>query len=78
MQLLDHSIDKVTKQIHHGTTLLQFHTSKPGIQLNCSPKCHSEFVGEGIEYAWALAKLVYRRSVIEQKRTKDKFRQLVH
>ena len=33
--------------------------------------------GEGIEYAWALAKLFYRGQSIREKRTKDKFRNLV-
>ena len=50
---------------------------KIGIQLDCSLKCHLEIAGEGIEYAWALAKLFYRRASIEQKRTKEKFRKLV-
>ena len=38
-------------------SLLQFHALKLGIQLNCTPKCHSETAGEGFEYAWEVAKL---------------------
>ena len=58
-------------------TLLQFHVQKLGALVDRSPKCHPELAGEGIEYAWALAKLRYRRAAIEKKRSKDKFRNLV-
>ena len=58
-------------------TLLQFHARQIGVDIDRTPKCHPEMAGEGIEYAWALAKLKYRRSPIAAKRTKQKFRNLV-
>ena len=48
-------------------TLLQHHVegrsipSGQRIILIRSPKCHPEVAGEGIEYAWAVAKQWYRR-----------------
>jgi hypothetical protein len=58
-------------------TLLQYHGKKLGVTIDRTPKCHPEMAGEGIEYAWALAKLFYRGQSISEKRTKDKFRNLV-
>ena len=58
-------------------TLLQYHGKKLGCIIDRSPKCHPEIAGEGIEYVWALAKCHYRRSPINAKRTKCKFRKLV-
>ena len=58
-------------------TLLQYHGKKLGVTIDRTPKCHPEMAGEGIEYAWALAKLFYRAQSIREKRTKDKFRNLV-
>ena len=58
-------------------TLLQFHTQKLGASIDRSPKCHPELAGEGIEYAWALAKLRYRRAPMSEKRNKSKFFSLV-
>ena len=40
-------------------TLLQLHAEKLGVMIDCSPKCHPEIAGEGIEYVWSLAKLKY-------------------
>ena len=59
-------------------TLLQYHAMKLGVTLDCSPKCHPELVGEGIEYLWALAKLKYRFSLLIHKRSKDSFLKLFH
>ena len=59
------------------TTLLQYHASLLGVLLEQSPKCHPEIAGEGIEYGWALSKMNYRRSPMEEKKGKDTFRKLV-
>ena len=58
-------------------TLLQYHASLLGVTLERSPKCHPEIAGEGIEYAWALSKMEYRRSPIVEKKSKDGFLKLV-
>ena len=58
-------------------TLLQFYAQELGVSLDRTPKCHPEMAGEGIKYAWALAKLKYRSSPIIEKRSKEKFRKLV-
>ena len=54
-------------------TLLQYHASLLGAILDRSPKCHPELAGEGIEYAWAFAKLFYRRQPMLLKRCKLSF-----
>ena len=48
-----------------------------GVRLKCSPKCHPEIAGEGVEYGWALSKNEYRRSPIAKKKSKDSFLKLV-
>jgi len=58
-------------------TLLQYHAQLLGAIVDRTPKCHPELAGEGIEYAWALAKLFYRRQRLELKRSKDTFLKLV-
>jgi hypothetical protein len=58
-------------------TLLQYHGMKLVAVVDRTPKCHPEIAGEGIKYAWALAKLFYRSQSIKEKRTKEKFRNLV-
>ena len=58
-------------------TLLQFHGRNIGAIVDRSPKCHPEIAGEGIEYAQALSKFLYRRSPISEKQTKSKFLKLV-
>jgi hypothetical protein len=58
-------------------TLLQYHATLLGAIVDRSPKCHPELAGEGIEYAWALAKLFYRSQRYELKRKKDNFISLV-
>ena len=57
--------------------LLPYHANNLGVILDQSPKCHPEIAGEGIEYAWALSKLNYRKAPINMKRTKSNFRRLV-
>ena len=59
------------------TTLLQYHASLLGVALERSPKCHPEIAGEGIEYGWALSKMNYCRSPMEEKRGKETFWKLV-
>ena len=58
-------------------TLLQFYGKRMGVKINRTPKCHPELAGEGIEYLWAIAKLLYRRTEIEKKRNKQLFHTLV-
>ena len=58
-------------------TLLQFHGKKLGVTVDCTPKCHPELAGEGIEYAWGCAKNAYRCLPICQKHQKDRFQQSV-
>ena len=58
-------------------TLLQYHGQKLGVVIDCTPKCHPEIAGEGIEYLWGLAKFWYRRAPIAKKQSKDSFRKLV-
>jgi hypothetical protein len=48
-----------------------------GAIVNCTPKCHPELAGEGIEYIWGMAKLYYRHQPLTQKRSKAKFMELV-
>ena len=68
---------KLQEDFVNEVTLLQFHTQKLGASVDRSPKCHPELAGEGIEYAWALAKLRYRRAPMNQKRNKTNFISLV-
>ena len=58
-------------------TLLQYHARILGCGLRCSPKCHPEIAGEGIEFMWGLAKVEYRIQPIENKKSKETFRDLV-
>ena len=48
-----------------------------GVTIDRTPKCHPELAGKGIKYAWAIAKLHYRKAPISDKRTKAKFKILV-
>ena len=76
----DYSINALMKlqaDFVNEITLLQSHIEKLGSSVDRSPKCHPELAGEGIEYAWALAKLKYRRAAIKDKRTKANFLKLV-
>ena len=76
----DFSINELMKKQEdfvNEITLLQFHAEQMGVKLDRTPKCHPELAGEGIEYAWAFAKLFYRRSSIDAKRSKAKFLELV-
>ena len=72
------SIMKKQDDFRDEITLLQFHAQELGVSLDRSPKCHPEIAGEGIEYAWALSKLNYRRAPLVSKRTKTKFQSLVN
>ena len=58
-------------------TLLQYHITKLGATIECSPKCHPEIAGEGVEYGWALAKMDYRRSPIGEKKGQYSFLKLI-
>ena len=75
------SVDRLMnlqKDFQNEVTLLQYHASKLGVTLDRSPKCHPELAGEGIAYAWGLAKLRYRQSPLSEKRNKDSFQKLVY
>ena len=72
------SMMKLQKNFMNKITLVQLHAPKPGISIDCSPKCHSELEGEEIDYLWALAKWYYRRLPILSKRSKTKFVKLVN
>ena len=71
------AIMKLQADFVNEVTLLQFHATKLGVCIDRTPKCHPELACEGIEYAWALAKLKYRKAPIGEKRSKEKFRKLV-
>ena len=68
---------KLQQDFMQEITLLQYHAGKMGVIIDRTPKCHPEIAGEGVEFAWALAKLKYRRAPIGRKRNKAKFRSLV-
>ena len=44
------------------------------IIVDCSPKCHPEVAGEGIEYTWAQAKSYIRHIPISKRRSVDEFK----
>lgn len=49
-----------------------------GVEVYITPKFHAEIAGEGIEYAWGMAKGKYRRMPLADKKgKKDKFQELV-
>ena len=68
---------KLQKDFINEITLLQYYGSLLGITVDRTPKCHPELAGEGIEYAWAIAKLHYKRMPLDKKRTKAGFKNLV-
>ncbi len=45
--------------------------------MDRSPKCHCKMAGKGIEYSWGIGKNSYRRLAIANKKTKEKFREIV-
>ena len=45
--------------------------------MDCTPKCQLELAGEGVKYAWVIAKLHYRRLPLEKKGIKAGFNNLV-
>ena len=44
-----------------------------GVDVDHSTKCHPELAGKGIEYSWGLAKSVYRRAKLADKKGKEIF-----
>ena len=70
--------DLLPQDFQNEKTLLQHHAEKLGVSIDRSPKCYPEIAGgEGIEYIWGLAKVVYRSKPIAMKKTKKNFRDLV-
>ena len=68
---------KLQSDFVNELTLLQFHAKRIGVTVDRTPKCHPEIAGEGIEYAWALSKLSYRRAPLKKKRNRASFKNLV-
>jgi hypothetical protein len=54
-------------------TLLQYHGKKLGVIVDRTPKCHPEIAGEGIEYLWGVAKMIYRTFSLVAKKGSEKF-----
>ena len=54
-------------------TLLQYHGRLLNVIIDRTPKCHPEMAGEGIEYSWGMAKLLYRKLPTKEKKSKEKF-----
>ena len=59
-------------------TLLQHMAGKMGrglanVSVERTPICHAELAGEGIEYTWGYAKLIYRRLPLSMKKTRALF-----
>ena len=57
--------------------MLQSMVCKMGFEVDCTPKCHAEMAGEGIEYIWALINNHYRRILLHKKRGKENFMKCV-
>ena len=54
-------------------TALQYLGSQLGLQVMLTPEFHSEFAGEGIEYALAQAKAMMRRTPMREKKGQVNF-----
>merc|ERR1712194_564458 len=57
--------------------MLQQTIKKLGATLVRSSKYHCEIAGEGIEYCWGNAKLMYRRIPLSDRDTATKFRSVL-
>lgn len=55
-------------------TSLQHMAKEFGSEVECTPKCHPEMAGEGIEYIWAKAKQWYWKFPAEEKKVLQIFR----
>ena len=58
-------------------SLLQTMGREMGIIVDCTPKCHCELAGEGIEYTWGFAKNHYRTMRLQSKKGKENFKEAV-
>jgi hypothetical protein len=47
------------KDFEEEDSLLQLMGRKMGVLVNCTPQCHCELTGKGIEYFWGCAKNFY-------------------
>ena len=54
-------------------SLLQYYGQDLGVTIDCTPKCHCELAGEGIEYAWGFSKNYYRTLSLSDKKGKQNF-----
>ena len=61
------------QDFYEEETLLVHYGRELGVMVLRTPKCHCELAGEGIEYCWGLAKLIYRKMPISKKKGKDSF-----
>jgi hypothetical protein len=59
-------------------TALQHVGKELGVSVIISPKFHAEMAGEGIEYSWGITKGLYRRKPLNSKKSKERFKALVH
>jgi len=50
---------------------------KMGVYFDCTPKCHCELAGEGIEYSWGCTKNYYQNIDLVQKKGKENFQAAV-
>jgi len=58
-------------------TCLMYLGERLGVEVDRSTKCHPELAGEGIEYTWGLAKGLYRKARLSDKKGKENFQELV-
>jgi hypothetical protein len=56
-------------------TMLQSMGTKMGILVDCTPKCHPELAGEGIEYSWGCSKNCYRKLPISEEKKRERERE---
>jgi hypothetical protein len=54
-------------------SLLQSMGHLMGVLIDCTPKCHCEFAGEGTEYNWGCHKDECQEKPINLKRKKENF-----
>ncbi len=53
--------------------MLQSMGTKMGVLVDCTPKCHPELTGKGIEYSRGCAKNCYRKLPISKKKRMENF-----
>ena len=71
------SLIKMQPNFLNQETLLQTYYRKLGVLSDWTHVTHCEVAGEGIEFNWDFAKIVYCSKPLEDKRNKNKFQGLV-